>query len=135
MSEALDLLYGLVLEDGRRWGEAAVDVQRADAEAVLDTGSKTPNHMFTRSQGYSKTSDLAAVSIPVMLVQAPARARLYGLAADRGQGQLLVDAIAGFVQRTPELRNALVVREWEVAGSRLGAKPRLQRRSRSGAPI
>jgi Terminase large subunit, ATPase domain len=122
VNEAVDLLYALVLEDGRRWGEAAVDVQRADAEAVLDTGSETPNHMLTRSRGYSKTSDLAGVSIPVMLVQAPARARMYGLAADRGQGQLLVDAIAGFVQRTPELRNALIVREWEVVAARSGAK-------------
>jgi hypothetical protein len=25
LDDALDLLYGLILDDGRRWGEAAVD--------------------------------------------------------------------------------------------------------------
>lgn len=120
MSDALDLMRGLVLEDGRRWGDAAVDVQLEDARSVLD--GTVSNHLFTRSRGFSKTTDNAGLLIPVMLTQAPPRARLYGLAADRGQGQLLVDALAGFLSRTPELQGALELREWGVVAPRTGAK-------------
>lgn len=114
MSEALDLFLGLRLEDGRRVGEAAADFQLEDAKAVLDQDSETPNHFFTRPRGDSKTSDLAGMNISVGLVQAPPRARMYGLAADEKQGRLLVDAIAGFAARTPELQGALVIRESSV---------------------
>ena len=44
MSAALDLLGGLVLEDGRRWGEVAVEWQWQDAEAILDLDAPTPFH-------------------------------------------------------------------------------------------
>ena len=62
MSEALDLLAALRLEDGRRWGEAAVRCQWEDARAVLEQNSPTPYHYLTRARGYSKTSDLAAMN-------------------------------------------------------------------------
>src|SRR6516225_1154582 len=68
MSEtALDLLAALVLEDGRRWGEAAVPVQWQDSRAVLDTTSSTPLHWLGRARGYSKTTDLAGMAIAAML--------------------------------------------------------------------
>ena len=35
MSNALEILAGLVLEDGRRWGDAAAPFQGRDARAVL----------------------------------------------------------------------------------------------------
>ncbi len=121
MSEALDLLYALRLEDGRRWGEAAAAFQRDDAQAVLDLESATPYHFLTRSRGGSKTSDLAGVAIAVQLAQAPAGARLPGIAADRDQGRLLVDAVAGYVERTPELRGSLDVQAYRVVAARSGA--------------
>ncbi len=122
MNEALDLFYGLVLEDGRRIGEAAADFQREDAEAVLEQNSSAPNHFITRPRGDSKTSDLAGHNIAVGLAQAPQRARMYALAADEKQGRLLVDAMAGFVSRTPELQNALVIRESSVHFRRSDAR-------------
>ncbi len=109
LDAALDILSGLVLEDGRRWGEVAEPFQWADARAVLDPENETPYHFLTRSRGGSKTADLAGVAIAAMLTQLPAGARLYGLAADRDQGRLLVDSIPGYAARTPELRNALSV--------------------------
>jgi hypothetical protein len=121
MSEALDLLAALVLEDGRRWGEAAVDVQWEDARAVLNQSSSTPYHWLGRARGYSKTSDLGGMGIGVLLAQAPPRARLYGIAADQAQGKLLVDAIGGFASRTPELQGALQIQELKVVGVRSGA--------------
>jgi hypothetical protein len=122
MSEtALDLLAALVLEDGRRWGEAAVPVQWQDSRAVLDTTSSTPLHWLGRARGYSKTTDLAGMAIAAMLVQAPERGRLYGLAADAAQGSLLVDSIAGFAARTPEIQGALKIQEFKVVATRSGA--------------
>src|SRR5438552_2882493 len=101
-SSALALLASLVLEDGRRWGEAAQAWQWNDAAAILDTGEQSPPYFYlTRPRGGSKTSDLAGMTIAVMLTQAPLGARLYALAADRDQGRLLIDSIHGFAQRTP----------------------------------
>jgi phage terminase large subunit-like protein len=121
VSTAVDLFYGLVLEDDRRMGEAATDVQRVDAEAVLDERSETPLHWLSRSRGYSKTCDLGGIAISILLAQAPPRARCYGLAADQAQGVLLLDAIAGFVARTPELQGALTIGEFKVSAPRSGA--------------
>jgi hypothetical protein len=122
MDDALGLFLGLVLEDGRRMGEAAAPFQVADAKAVLDQNSSTPMNFLTRPRGGSKTSDLAGLNIAVLLAQAPERSRLYGLAADEKQGRLLIDSAAGFVSRTPELRGALVVRDSQVIASRSGAR-------------
>jgi phage terminase large subunit-like protein len=122
VSEALNLMNALVLEDGRRWGEVARDFQRADAEAVLDEASETPNHLLTRPRGDSKTSDLGGLNLAAGLAQAPHRARMYALAADEKQGRLLLDALAGFVARTPELRSAVVIRESSVHFQRSHAR-------------
>lgn len=121
MSEALDLVAGLVLENGQRWGECAVPEQWEDAQAVLDPDSPTPLHFLTRSRGFSKTGDLAAVAIAVLLCQAPARSRSYALAADVSQGQLLLDALSGYVARTPELAGSLTLQETKVIEPRSGA--------------
>jgi phage terminase large subunit-like protein len=120
MSSALDLLAALVLEDGRRWGEAAVPVQWDDARAVLDQDSPTPFHWLGRARGYSKTTDLAGMAVAAMLAQAPDRSREYGLAADQQQGTLLIDSIAGIASRTPELRGAIVVQESKIIAQRSG---------------
>ncbi len=84
---ALDLLSTMVLEDGRRWGEAATRWQWVDARANLTIGSPTPYHFQTRPRGGAKTADQAGVLLAVMLTQAPPGARLYALAADRDQGR------------------------------------------------
>lgn len=118
---ALDLMSALTLEDGRRWGEAAVAWQWSDARAVLDPESATPYHFLTRSRGGAKTSDLAGMAIAAMLAQLAPRSRLYGLAADRDQGRLLVDSIASYEARTPELRGAIRVDAYRVTASRSGS--------------
>jgi len=110
--DGLDLMAGLVLEDDRRWGEAAERFQWEDAQAVLDPNA-VPYHFLTRARGGSKTTDLAGAAI-AMLLTLPDRSRLHWLAADREQGALAVDAIAGFASRTPMLRGALEVSNWQV---------------------
>lgn len=119
MSAALDLLSTLRLPDARRWIDAAHDFQLADARAVLDAEGE-PYHFLTRARGCSKTTDLAAVAVALLLT-APDRARLYWLAADREQGQLAVDAIAGFAQRTPAIGARLEIGSRKITARDNGA--------------
>jgi hypothetical protein len=110
------------MEDGRRFGEVAVDVQWADAEAVLDQDPTAPPfHFETRSRGYSKTSDEAGIALVMALDQLPPASRLYGLAANKDQGRLLVDAAAGFIARTPELSGTFDVGAYRIAATRSGS--------------
>jgi hypothetical protein len=120
-SAALELLAGLVSEDGRRWGEAAHGFQWEDAAAILQPHGQRRYHYLTRPRGASKTSDLAGIAVAALLEQLPRSSRSYGLAADRDQGALLVDAVAGFVDRTPGLAGALKVTSWQITASRSGA--------------
>lgn len=54
MGEAAhDLMYALVLENGRLWGDAAIEIQREDAAAVF-SDSPPYKHFITRPRGGSK---------------------------------------------------------------------------------
>lgn len=108
---ALDVLGVLRLEDGRLWTEAAHGFQLEDARQVLE--GDAPYSYLTRARGSSKTTDLAAVALSV-LIAAEHRLRGYWLAADADQGRLAVDAIAGFVSRTPELAGRVEVQSRRV---------------------
>jgi phage terminase large subunit-like protein len=121
MSEAIHVLAALVLEDGRRWGEVAEPFQWDDAQEILDEDSLTPYNFLTRSRGGAKTSDLAGVALAAMLAQLPPASKLYGLAADQGQGRLLVESIEGYASRTPELRGALEIGAFRVRATRGGS--------------
>lgn len=102
------MLRGLVLDNGRTWGEAALPFQLGDARAVLDSAG--PSMAFlTRARGASKTVDLAGMLVAVLLEQAPTGSRSYAIAADEDQAGLLVDAIRGFVARTAGLPQLLRV--------------------------
>jgi phage terminase large subunit-like protein len=114
VSAALDVMAALVLEDGRRWGDAAERFQWEDARAVLDQDGP-PHRAITRPRGGAKTSDLGGLGVAVMLTQAPAGARLYACAAARDQARLLVDSVAGYMSRTPELAGALEVGAYRVS--------------------
>lgn len=115
MSGAVELLAGLVLDSGRRWGEAAESWQWADARAVLEPDGDRRYHFLTRPRGGSKTCDLAGVAVAALLEQAPTGARCYALASDRDQGALLLDSVRGFTDRTPGLSGALKVDAWRVS--------------------
>ena len=117
-SAALVLLQSLVLEDGRRWGDACEPDQLIDARAVLE--GSAPYAFLTRARGRSKTTDLAADAVSEMLTTLPAGSRLFALASDLDQGRLFVDSIRGFVARTPELSDALTIDAYKVT-SRSGS--------------
>lgn len=119
MNVALDLLAALVLENEERWGDVATPFQWDDARAILDRDGP-PFQFLTRGRGSSKTADLAGIALAAMIAQAPLGARLYAIAADKDQGRLLLDSIAGYVARTPELRGAVDLGAYRVAAVRTG---------------
>lgn len=65
---ARDVLASLLLENGRRWIDAAHEFQLADALAVIE--GEQPYHFLTRARGASKTTDLAAVALALLLADA-----------------------------------------------------------------
>jgi len=110
---ALALVASFVLDTGRRWGQTARRWQWQDAAAILDEAGPR-YHYLTRPRGASKTTDLAALLLTSMLVQMDEGARLYVLAADRDQGRLLLNAMRGFVLRTPHLRGTVEFSAYRV---------------------
>ena len=116
--DALDLLAGLRMPDENLWGDVAHSFQWEDARAVLDSDGP-PFQFLTRARGGSKTTDLAAVAIALLLTAAP-RSRFYWLAADQDQGKLAIDVVAGFVGRTPYL-GGLDVQSRRVVNTETGS--------------
>jgi hypothetical protein len=115
----LALLASLVLEDGRRWGEAAHPHQWRDARAVLSVDGPR-RHWLGRARGWSKTTDVAGLSLAVMLTQLSPGAAAYAAAADRDQARLLTDKIRGFTTRTPELVGSVTTQAYRVVAERSG---------------
>lgn len=119
MPTPTDVLHRLVLEDGRTWGDVAHDFQRSDAAAVL--AGQPPMHLLTRPRGGSKTTDQAGVALSLLVTEAPKASHSYCFAADRDQAGLLLDALGGFVTRTPGLESLVKVDRWRAVNRRTGA--------------
>lgn len=119
--DAWTILSLLVMEDGRRWGDAAAQLQLEDAAAILDPARVQRRHWVGRSRGWSKTTDVGAFTLAAMVSgQLPAGTSAYAAAADREQAGLLRDAIGGFVYRTEELAGALDVQATRVVAKSTG---------------
>jgi len=110
MTDALDLLHGLVTEDkSTTWGEQAARFQLDDAAAICaDPSAGGPRrHFLVRPRGASKTTDAAGIALALMVSEAPKRSRSFIYAADTDQAAELLDALGGFVARTPGLAGAI----------------------------
>ncbi len=99
--DPMELLAGLVDPVGR-WGDCATAEQWGDAEAILSLDGPR-RHWLGRAKGYSKTRDVAALSLVALLTQFPPGATGYAAASDADQASLLRQSIASFVVNTPEL--------------------------------
>ena len=126
--DPLALLAGLVLDDeGTAWGDIAEPFQRGDAEAIL-TGTRPADprlHFLTRPRGGSKTTDLAAVLLVVLLTQAPSRSTSHAYARDADQAALLLDALRALAERTG-LAGLLDVQASVVTVRKSGARLRVE---------
>lgn len=128
---AIDLMWALTLDSGRRWGEVAADFQRQDAEAIFN--DERPHlHFLTRPRGASKTSDLAGIALSWLATEAPPRARGYVVASNADQAALMIDAAAGFVARTPQLDGYLTIENEKITAPN-GATVRVLPASDAGA--
>lgn len=128
---ALDYVFGLVLESGKRWGEVAAPFQLEDVRAIFDP--KPPNkHFLTRPRGGSKTSDIAAISIGWLVAEAPPRAHGYVVASNTNQAAEVIDAAAGLIIRTPEIEDYLGIESERILGPN-GATVQVIAMSESGA--
>lgn len=122
MSDAIDLVGGLILESGETWASVAHPLQVNDAAAVLASEPTHRRHWHGRPRGWSKTTDAAGYSIAALLTPEliGPRERGYCCAADRDQAGLLISAMAGLVHRTG-LSGALDVETWKVTSRDTGA--------------
>jgi hypothetical protein len=132
MSEAaLQVMYGLVLEDGKRWGELAIQQQIDDIEAIFNDDG--PNkHFYTRPRGGSKTTDVAGAAISWLAADAPPRSRGYVVASNGEQAGILIDAAASLISLTPELDGYLEIEAERIIAPN-GAWVRVLNLSDSGA--
>jgi len=115
-AEALEVLAALRLESGRRWADVAKPVQVEDAVAFLDVAGPRM-HWWGRARGMDKTGGAAGLFTSLLVTEAPPRARLYAFAVDQQQAGLIVDAVGGYLSRTPELAGALRVESSRVLAS------------------
>jgi hypothetical protein len=110
MGDALELIGGLVTEEGQTWAEHAAAFQHRDAAAVCaDPGSAPRRHFIVRPRGASKTTDAAGVGLARLVEEAPRRSRSYIYAVDADQAGEVLDALGGFVATTPELAGAVEI--------------------------
>ncbi|HWE54778.1 MAG TPA: terminase large subunit [Acidimicrobiales bacterium] len=117
---AVALLAGLVDPVGR-WGDHATGEQWADAQAILDPEAPVRRHWLGRAKGYSKTRDVAGMSLAALLTQFPPSASGYVAASDQDQAGLIRQSIAAFVAHTPGLAGQVRVDQRRVT-SRSGAE-------------
>ncbi|WP_175415784.1 hypothetical protein [Acidipropionibacterium jensenii] len=119
------LMSSFVLEDGRRWGEAAEPWQLDDAREVLaPTGPRRSFRLAGR--GMSKTGDTAAEVLALMLTEAPAHSRSYVFAVDADQAAIFADSAAGWIDRTPGLAGAFTVDARTITARASGATLRIE---------
>lgn len=126
-----EVLTTLKLEDGRRWIDAAHDWQQEDALAILE--GERPYNFLTRSRGSSKTTDLAAICLSSIAAGDVDRMRCFWFASDSEQAGLAVDAISGFVQRTPSLLDRVQVQTRRVIVPEFGSELAIMAADAAGA--
>jgi len=116
-SAALATMAGFVLEDGRSWGSAATEAQIAQAAAVLDPTGTVRRFWLGRARGYSKTTDVAAMSLAALITGIiPAGGQGFVCAADEDQARLLLEAAEGFIRRGLGLNGLVRVERRRIVG-------------------
>lgn len=117
---AFQLLLGLRVEDGRRWGERAQPFQLRDAAHVL--ASDTSKFTFlTRPRGGSKSLDISGMLTAWLATEAAPQAQADVVAVDRQQAAIVHESAQGFVARNRELHDLLRVSRHQITNTQNGA--------------
>jgi len=118
--DAFDLLSGLRDNLGR-WWDTATEVQHADATALLSLDGPR-RHWLGRAKGYSKTRDVAGISVVVLLTQMASGEKGYVAASDADQAGLLRQSVAAFRANTPGLEADILVESRRIIAPRYGSE-------------
>jgi hypothetical protein len=121
VADSLDLLYGLTLDSGARWGAVATAEQRALAVAVLVPGDGPRLYWYEAPKGYSKSTDTAGLSIARLATDFPPLAEGYIVAADLDQSNRLLDKARGLIARSG-LGGLLRVESHRLVNVKTGAR-------------
>ncbi|WP_413543669.1 hypothetical protein [Citricoccus nitrophenolicus] len=123
--DPLALMGGLMLDTGTTWAARALEFQQADAAAILsDPEADDPGprmHFITRPRGGSKTTDLAAICLAVLLTQAPPHSTSHAYARDKDQAALLLAALTALAHRSG-LAGLLDLTTWGATVKTTGAR-------------
>lgn len=129
----LDVLYTLRAENGMPWGDLAEPFQIEQATAVLEPGDGPRRHWDGRPRGSSKTDDNGGMLLAELLAGAiPITQPAYAAAADRQQAALILDSIAGFVERS-KLGHLVDVQTFRAVHKQSGASIEILAADASGA--
>src|SRR6185437_8619734 len=121
MASPLDLVASMVLDDGSRWGESATPDQWADMEALLSP-EKPRRHYWLRARGRSKSFDVGAATLAMMLAGGLRGGdELYAAAAGREQAGITARKMRLIAEATPELAGAVEIQNFRVITPRTGA--------------
>jgi phage terminase large subunit-like protein len=121
VADSLDLLYGLTLDSGARWGAVATAEQRVLAAAVLEPGDGPRLVWLEAPKGYSKSTDTAGLSIARLTTDFPPLAEGYIVAADLDQSNRLLDKARGLIARSG-LGGVLRVESHRLVNVKTGAR-------------
>ena len=111
----------MVLDSGARWGEQATAEQWADMEALL-SADRPRRHFWLRARGRSKTFDVGAATLAMMLAGGLGGGdEMYAAAAGRDQAALLMRKVRAIAEHTPELAGAVEVQNYRLVTPRTGA--------------
>ena len=116
----LDVLAQLRNPSGALWVDEAEDWQVDDMRRVLDPDGP-PFGFVTRSRGASKTGDLSAAALSLLLsVDEPAL--LVWAASDADQGRLAIEAIEAYAERSSSIAAQIEVQARKVITKATGAR-------------
>ena len=121
MTDPLDLVASMVLEDGSRWGESAIPEQWEDMEALL-TGRACGSTSGSARAAGAKSFDTGAATLATMLAgKVHGGDEMYAAAAGREQAGILARKIRQIAEMHPGTRRAVDVQNFRVVTPRTGA--------------
>lgn len=120
--EALSWISRIVLDDsGKTWGSTAAEFQMVNAAEVLDPAAEVRQFFVPGVRGSRKTTDLAAIGLTVLALQAPGLSRSFVIGQDEDQARDLIDLAAEMIVRTPGLDALFTVTGLQIRNIRTGA--------------
>ncbi|MCU1592161.1 MAG: phage terminase-like protein large subunit-like protein [Frankiales bacterium] len=119
---ALLWMSELCLDDaGTTWGSTAAEFQMSNASAILDLACGWRQFFVPGVRGSRKTTDLAAIALAVLALQAPPLSRSFIIGQDEDQAADMVTLAGEMIARTPGLDALFTTTGLQIKNIRTGA--------------